>query len=80
MLRKISKRFDVVFIDPPYDIVIYLDVLNLLVPYLNEDAYIVCESKRQVILDEQVQTLEKIKERVYGIKRVTIYQNKRTEE
>lgn len=74
-----SKRFDVVFIDPPYDMVIYLDVLNLLVPYLNEDAYIVCESKRQVILDEQVQTLEKIKERVYGIKRITIYQNKRTE-
>lgn len=68
--------FDVVFIDPPYDFIIYKDVLEKLDPHLVKDALIVCESKKQVILDEEISSLVKIKERVYGIKRITIYQKK----
>ncbi len=75
-----TKRFDVVFIDPPYDLIIYLDVINLLIPFLNEEAYVICESKKQVVFDEQIKSLKKIKERVYGIKRITIYQKNRTDE
>ncbi|PKK89352.1 MAG: 16S rRNA (guanine(966)-N(2))-methyltransferase RsmD [Tenericutes bacterium HGW-Tenericutes-7] len=75
-----TKKFDVVFIDPPYDLIIYLDVLNILVPFLNDDAYVVCESKRQVVFEDQIQSLVKIKERVYGIKRITIYQKNRADE
>jgi len=74
-----TQKFDTVFIDPPYDLIIYLDVINLLIPFLNDEAYVVCESKRQVVFEDQIQTLEKVKDRVYGIKRITIYKNKGTE-
>ncbi|MBU1094095.1 MAG: 16S rRNA (guanine(966)-N(2))-methyltransferase RsmD [Firmicutes bacterium] len=71
-----TMLFDVVFIDPPYDFIVYKEVLEKLDPHLVKNALIVCESKKQVILDEEIASLVKIKERVYGIKRITIYQKK----
>lgn len=68
--------FDFVFIDPPYDFIVYNEVLEKLENHLNLGALVVCESKKQVVLDEEIQSLVKIKERVYGIKRITIYEKK----
>ncbi|MFH2117568.1 MAG: 16S rRNA (guanine(966)-N(2))-methyltransferase RsmD [Bacillota bacterium] len=68
--------FDVVFVDPPYDFIIYHEVMKQLEPHLSDLGYIVCESKKQVVLDEKMNSLIKVKERVYGIKRITIYQKK----
>ncbi|MBN2299678.1 MAG: 16S rRNA (guanine(966)-N(2))-methyltransferase RsmD [Acholeplasmataceae bacterium] len=69
-------KFDYVFIDPPYELDIYEDIFKLLNNHLMDDAYVICESKKQMILPETTDILEKIKERVYGIKRITIYQKK----
>ena len=66
--------FDVVFVDPPYELDVYQDVLEKLDRRMQPDGYIVCESKKQIVLPEQILSLTKIKEKVYGIKRVTIYQ------
>ncbi len=68
--------FDVVFIDPPYDFIVYHEVLEQLDTHLNQNALVVCESKKQIILEDEINSLVKIKERVYGIKRITIYQKK----
>lgn len=70
--------FDVVFVDPPYDFIVYNEVLEKLDSHLNQGALLVCESKKQVVLDEKILSLIKIKERVYGIKRITIYEKNRT--
>ena len=69
-----ETMFDVVFVDPPYDLDIYQDVLEKLDPRMNALGSIVCESKKQIVLPEKVLSLVKIKEKVYGIKRITIYQ------
>jgi len=69
-----SLFFDIVFIDPPYDFIVYHEVLEKLNPNLNPGALVVCESKKQIVLDDQISSLHKIKERVYGIKRITIYE------
>jgi len=71
-----SIKFDYIFIDPPYNVVVYKDVINRLLPFLNDHGYIICESKKQVIIEDEFYTLEKIKEKVYGIKRVTIFRKK----
>jgi 16S rRNA (guanine966-N2)-methyltransferase len=68
--------FDYVFLDPPYHMVVYEEVIKLLKPYLLEDSIIICESKKDVILPESIDTLEKVKEKTYGIKRISIYQKK----
>ncbi len=68
--------FDVVFIDPPYDFIVYHEVLEKLDTHLNQNALVVCESKKQIILEDEINSLVKIKERVYGIKRITIFQKK----
>jgi len=66
--------FDVVFVDPPYDLDVYQEVLEKLDQHMRVDGLIVCESKKQIILADQILSLTKIKEKVYGIKRITIYQ------
>jgi 16S rRNA (guanine966-N2)-methyltransferase len=68
--------FDVVFVDPPYDLDVYQEVLEKLDQHMQLDGLIVCESKKQIILADQILSLTKIKEKVYGIKRITIYQKK----
>ncbi len=77
-LKGIDKAlmFDQVFIDPPYDLNVYEDVLILLERHLYVDSIVVCESRKDVILPDHILNLEKIKEKVYGIKRVTIYEKK----
>ncbi len=70
--------FDVVFIDPPYDFIVYNEVLEKLDSHLNPGALVICESKKQIVLDDEIFSLVKIKERTYGIKRITIYEKNRT--
>jgi 16S rRNA (guanine(966)-N(2))-methyltransferase RsmD len=68
--------FDQVFIDPPYDLDVYEAVISELNDHLYVDSLIVCESRKDIVLPDQILSLEKIKEKVYGIKRVTIYEKK----
>ncbi len=69
-----KESFDLIFLDPPYQHAVYHDVLIKLEPWMNEDAYVVCESDRKIILPEVIGSLTKIKDKTYGIKRITIYQ------
>jgi 16S rRNA (guanine966-N2)-methyltransferase len=68
--------FDQVFIDPPYDMNVYENVISELDDHLYVDSFVICESRKDVILPDFIKSLEKIKEKVYGIKRVTIYEKK----
>ena len=66
--------FDVVFLDPPYRLNIYEDVINVLSTRMHEDGVIVCESAKQIDLPDELFGLSKIKEKTYGIKKITIFQ------
>lgn len=68
--------FDQVFIDPPYDMNVYEEVLMGLNNHLYSDSLVICESRKDLDLPEIVLDLVKIKEKVYGIKKVTIYEKK----
>ena len=45
--------------------------LNMLV---ENKGIVVCETKKQRVLNDQYEHLYKIKEKTYGIKRITIYE------
>ncbi|HAX03275.1 MAG: 16S rRNA (guanine(966)-N(2))-methyltransferase RsmD [Tenericutes bacterium GWC2_34_14] len=66
--------FDVVFLDPPYALNVYEDVISMLEPYINDSGVVVCESDKKLDLPEQIKSLHQIKEKMYGIKKITIYQ------
>jgi 16S rRNA (guanine(966)-N(2))-methyltransferase RsmD len=66
--------FDLVFIDPPYDLDVYDEVLMALNMSLENHGLVVVESKKQRILEDRYQDLVKIKEKTYGIKRITIFE------
>jgi 16S rRNA (guanine966-N2)-methyltransferase len=72
--RTKDQMFDIVFIDPPYDLGVYEDVLKRLIPYLAMDARIVLESRKKQVFDQHFLSLNKHKEKTYGNKRITIYQ------
>ena len=66
--------FDYIFLDPPYEMNIYEDVMRKLEPHMNDDCYVICESNKKILLADEINSIHKIKDKTYGIKRITIYQ------
>lgn len=68
-------RFDLVFIDPPYDSGLYENVLETInsVDLLSDGGIIVCESRRETILPEMRAPYHKRKEYNYGKVKLCLY-------
>ena len=74
-LKNIKEKFDIVFLDPPYD-TDYIDrSIKLLLEYdlLNKDALIVCESSDMKKIPNN-DKLKLRKERKYGDKYIVIFE------
>jgi 16S rRNA (guanine(966)-N(2))-methyltransferase RsmD len=69
-----SILFDYIFLDPPYEMDVYENIITKLTPHLHEDSLVICESKKQNVLPDSIESLTKIKDKTYGIKRISIYQ------
>lgn len=69
-----ATHFDLVFLDPPYELDVYISVVTQLIPFTDEGSRIVCESKKQLILPDTIDSFHKMKDKTYGIKRITIYE------
>lgn len=67
-------KFDYIFLDPPYVMDIYENVIKKLEPHINDPGYVICESEKKITLPDEISSLKKIKDKTYGIKRITIYQ------
>lgn len=68
-----KKTYQLVFLDPPYALNVYEDIMDALIPYTAENCYIVCESTKKIVLPEYCGSLLKIKDKTYGSKRISIY-------
>lgn len=69
-----SIFFDLVFVDPPYNLDVYDEVLVRLDPSLEDLGLVVVESEKKRILNDRYAHLIKIKEKTYGTKRITIFE------
>lgn len=68
-------KFDVIFIDPPYDSNLYESALKIinLVDILSEGGIIICEARREKVLPEMTEPYRKRKEYNYGKVKICIY-------
>lgn len=73
----IGDPYDIVFLDPPYALNVYEEVMRSLNDHVSYGGYIVCESAKKVKLPNIILNFEKIKEKTYGIKRISIYRKNR---
>ena len=79
-LRRLSdKKFDIVFLDPPYSSGLIPDVLKELYQHLKPTSIVVCESDRDLSdqLDCRYETKKTVK---YGVAHVMLLKIKETEE
>lgn len=76
-IKKISQeavKFDIVFLDPPYKLNIYEDVMNLLLNHLNPNGLIVAEMEKERLIElEKIEAYEFFKERIYGSKKINYF-------
>ncbi len=68
-------RFDIIFIDPPYDSGLYESVLSRIndVDNLNEGGIIVCEARAGTELPEMTPPYRKLREKKYGNVKICIF-------
>lgn len=75
-LQKLTERFDLVFLDPPYAKESIAEDIEMLedLDLLSDRAIIVCETDMSVNLPDEIAGFEIMKEKLYGISKVTIYE------
>ena len=68
-------KFDLIFVDPPYDAGLYEPVLNTInsVDNLSDGGIIVCEARRETDLPEMAAPYRRKKEYRYGKVKICIY-------
>lgn len=71
-LKTCQKKFDIIFLDPPYDWCLITKTINYIIEYdlLNEGGLLVCEYEKENIICD----LNIIKEKSYGGKKIKIFQ------
>ena len=68
-------KFDIIFVDPPYDSDLYESVLNTVnsIDILSDGGIIICESRRERALPEMTAPYKKRREYTYGKVKLCIY-------
>lgn len=75
-LRSEGRRFDVVYLDPPYDAGPYEDALELLADGLvNPGGYVTAEHFKKRVLPDAILSLRRMREVKISDHRLTIYRN-----
>lgn len=77
-----GEKFDLVFLDPPYAKQKIVAILSQLQEkkLLALNAWIVCETDKEVCLPEDLLHFKWVKQQVYGISRITLYRFQGVEE
>lgn len=72
---KRGEKFDIIFIDPPYDTKLIDSALENVFKFdiLKENGIIICESRAEKILPELAEPYYKVKEYKYGKIKITLY-------
>ena len=70
-----GEKFDIIFVDPPYDAGLYAPVLERInaVDNLNEGGIIICESRAKEVLPDLLPPYRLLRRRRYGSVALTFY-------
>lgn len=74
-------KFDLIFVDPPYDADLYEEVLNSINMFdiLNDGGIIICEARRGRVFPQMTGDYRKVKEYNYGSVKLCKYAKERVE-
>ena len=74
-LRQINRKCDIVFLDPPYALNCYYEIMSFLhqKELLAKGSLVICEAAKDVVI-EIPNGFVLFKEKIYGIKKVMIFQ------
>ncbi|MDE6945962.1 MAG: 16S rRNA (guanine(966)-N(2))-methyltransferase RsmD [Anaeroplasmataceae bacterium] len=72
-LKNNKIPMDLIFLDPPYKMTNAQEILELVIPHLSQRGIVVFELGKDTEYPEYMGALKLIKNKLYGIKRVLIY-------
>lgn len=72
-LKITDRKFDFIFLDPPYNKGILAEILPQLSKNINSDGKIFCEHEQNLVMPEEIQGLSLKKTYKYGKIRVSLY-------
>lgn len=79
-LQSCAQKFDIVFMDPPYQQDMLTKLLPLIAQQMKEGGIIVCETERNEALPEDAGSYAVSKTYLYGKAKITVYREVKQEE
>lgn len=81
-IEKRELKIDLLFVDPPYDKLVFYDLVQSLVEKgcMSKTAIIVCEHEKNVALEKSYGDFELVKKEIYGGTVISIYRCLKEEE
>lgn len=74
-LKNNPNKYDLVFLDPPYDFTNYEEIINSLIKNLNKDAKVVLEIFNKTNIDLDLIKIRLVTNKKYGSKKILIFTN-----
>ncbi len=74
-LKKSNEKFDVAFLDPPYESDVLLEALKKLAEKMSEGAIIICETSEKEDLPFEIGRFQEVKTYRYGKTIITLYRD-----
>ncbi len=75
-----DKRFDFIFLDPPYNKGVLIEILPILANNLTSEGKIICEYEKNLDLPEKISNLRLKKTQKYGKIKISVYCNEGKDE
>ncbi|NLW14853.1 MAG: 16S rRNA (guanine(966)-N(2))-methyltransferase RsmD [Erysipelothrix sp.] len=72
-VSELKDKYDIIFMDPPYDYQYTFEILNKLHTLLAENGIIIVETDKNTKLEDTPENLIKIREKSYGFSKIHTY-------
>lgn len=74
VIKTLKRKYDIIFMDPPYDYKHIERIIDSISPLLKDDGYLIVETQKDIILEDNYNNLKRLSSKTYGFSKIDTYE------